>query len=363
MKFSLFATVLAIAILSPSLAFAGKEAGNGGQGVVIEDRVFLLDLVESGLEKDPFFLPGAVGTDQDRRTVQVALGGLNAPIALITAKLAELYAISPSLSRVLVTAMEIYAWRPVHAPLEEIPDREGILDPGAAKFVQLAVRSGRTIRIDRDLWARLDQRNQTALIFHEVIYALMPLTEDSRGLKSQNSVRAREITAYLFSPELHERGLSGLRRILGSSAPLTDFELKTSPSNPEKNLFTEEMVTALLKVTRRTTSYDLVFQWPFRERAPEAVSELCERVADPYLRKSAAELLLDVTFSRVTKSLQFVEYLSPRGPQTALSVEPSETDGLDDWKKLLTLDLKRDPRTPSPAECYDWFRKLVEQAT
>jgi hypothetical protein len=110
----------------------------------------------------------------------------------------------------------------VNRSLVDIKDENSLL--AYERLHQLAIRRNGTIMIDRDLWGRLDDANKTALVIHEVAYALVK-AQDIGGVTVQDSVVAREFTGHLFTDALGRQGRDGLARVVRDQF---NFELRAS---------------------------------------------------------------------------------------------------------------------------------------
>jgi hypothetical protein len=197
-------------------AFANKEAGNGGDAIQIGNKLYLLDLVEAGVEENPQIdLTAQPSEELSKRVNQALPQGF--PKTLVAKKLAEIERINPMMARILLKAIEVYQWKLVNSALIDIADENTELKIPKNKLFQLAIRKSASILVDRALWQKIDDGNKTALVFHEVLYALdKPRNSDlfiayGYPAQYQSSEKAREINGYLFS-ELSSHGQEGLER-------------------------------------------------------------------------------------------------------------------------------------------------------
>lgn len=349
----IFAGVVAILFVS-SAAFGAKEVGNGGQGVLIGRKIVVLDLVESGIE-EPLFsdMPPQRGNEA---RMEEALRGLNAPTALIAQKLQELGAYSPLLSDMLVFAAESYSWRLVSGPLESIPDAGGVFDPGGHRIVQLAVRAGRTVRIDAELWRQMDVRNQAVLILHELIYSLMPLKDAGNGFRSQDAVRAREVNAFLYTEDFRRKSSDKFASVVGDDLALDGY----FTGDPSHRNFQELSLELEFLVLEEGTPPDepierFRIQWIADPEGKGRVAQGCFRSFS--LVNAVRFVRVRASHVRKLKSLQFVDFASPRGLQTAL-LPVACTDPVCERRSLAwALDL---PATAASSGCEDiLFKRLI----
>ncbi len=196
MKLLIFLFMGALALTSAS--YAG-EKGHGGDGIYIDNKLFLLDLVEAGIEED-----AKIGTDVDSGILRQVEGSLDAtryPVRLISAKFTELANVNPKLAFHLLETLKGVTWHLVNSSLINVSDENSALDK---EFVQLAIRRDRRVMIDRSLWAKLDGVNKTALIFHELFYFIQPvefikLPGNVPGKFIQRSTEARIETGRIFT--------------------------------------------------------------------------------------------------------------------------------------------------------------------
>jgi|GEM_PF-5555691 len=201
-------------------AFAGPgTVGNGGDGVEIDGKLYLLDLVEfGGREGDhitPHIDPSIEPRESDLERLS-ALDSLNDSGVVIdkreiAAKLAEIRAVNPGLAEALLRVIGMYEWEYSNYPLVDVGDENTKVN---LPRVQLGIRQRTRIDTAREALLRLQQNNRTAYVFHEIVYALVRptpiVTNGERPLVAQRSSVARQITAYLFSRKLKERGNAGL---------------------------------------------------------------------------------------------------------------------------------------------------------
>lgn len=191
-----------------SISYAGiRDVGNGGAGVLVNDKPYLLDLYEAGMTA-PYFNTRLKGLPQYDQRIQKLAFLSTVEKRLLSQKLTELERISPLLANQLTVGLEIFVWRLLDQDLVEIPERSPI-DLTPLKVVQLANRFGSTIRISQKYWLQMDSGNRVALVLHELLYAYADLTPVGKNTFEQQSAPVREIVGYVFSPELSLRGAQG----------------------------------------------------------------------------------------------------------------------------------------------------------
>lgn len=225
MKLIMIASVLLIS----SFAYAGKEGGNGGNGLLLNGHVYLLDLVQAGLE-EKVFEPTPQCANQPDLTERLArtLDQTRMPLQLISAKICEIKARYPLYARLLLSAIELYDWRFVNTFLNDTDDDDSDVAEAPGQHVQLAVRSERTIRLASRYWPYLSPTHQAALVIHEAVYATSPVVNSDLPLphpkpydqyegvsyyKMQDSRVVRDIVGLFFDGDLRKRNSAQLASV------------------------------------------------------------------------------------------------------------------------------------------------------
>lgn len=158
-------------ILQIPLAFGGA-GGHGGDGIKINGNLYLLDLAEAGVEKNPYFKNITPPEFIIEELVNKFHGHHDIPIDLVATKLAEISLIYPSLARHLLATIVKFDWVWVNHELINVKDEDSSLDYAPESLSQIAIRRGITIRVSQTSWSLLDNGNKAALIIHEAVYAL-----------------------------------------------------------------------------------------------------------------------------------------------------------------------------------------------
>ena len=195
--------LLLFSLLISLSAFSGAGGGNGGDGVYIGEKLYLLDLVEYGIENSVVF-------DEEENTqvsaqVRSTLRADQFPVELISKKLSEIYKVDRLFAYSMIKVLKSFRWNLVSKELINIKDENAAIN---SSFVQLAIRKNRSVMIDKNLWAKLDPANQAALIFHELLYVMVIPTPSATNpaVFWQNSALAREMAGYLMSSDLKKGG-------------------------------------------------------------------------------------------------------------------------------------------------------------
>lgn len=176
----------------PALAVEGHGGGNGGADYVLNGKDYLLDLVEAGVQDDPYFASKVLDPEIEK-LVNEKIGEIASPkvVDLVTAKLTEIHSRYPFLGEVMkytVFTTQIFAPAPGlrHPYLEKSP-----LIYDAKKLKRVAVRQDQTIYLDRKIFDKFSESNQSALFIHEWTSAIIREFKDS--------VDTRKIVGTFFS--------------------------------------------------------------------------------------------------------------------------------------------------------------------
>lgn len=195
-------------ILATTPAIAGNE-GAGGDVAFIDEKPYLLDLVENGFHRDTHF-------DESYRThrkfpvlaemFKNHLGALgNDEVAeLLALKILEVADIDMGPAFAMWSSLMQHRWRMVEHVLVDIPDEDSIFNP-SLPLSQVAIRRHQNIFVSEKVWPQMDANNQAALIFHEVVFSIikpraLTVTIDGKQFLAwrQDSTKVREVIGVLF---------------------------------------------------------------------------------------------------------------------------------------------------------------------
>ncbi len=220
----------------------GTRDGGGGDGIELTfstpglakdmyTKTFLLDLFEYGVHETPVFNKSIAINPAILKRVTNALPELDQNVSsLVAQKLSEIHAYDVVTAAALIKGMEMYTWRLMNAKLVDIEDDDGSdVDIDRKNLVQLAIRNSRTIRLSKPRLVTADNENISALVMHEVIFAMLPpkqIESNSGNYEFQQSKRAREITGYLYSNYFKSKGAKGFHDMIGSDLPTTSPKAK-----------------------------------------------------------------------------------------------------------------------------------------
>lgn len=181
---------LAIAMLFAPLSFADVFIGNGGDGVIVNGEVLTLDLAEEP-RAVYFYTSGCLEPDMENIVLKFLEDKSSREIVL--GKLCSIRPHDPNFVKAFLTTMMFYEWTPVNHPLDNRRD-EGRISPtfSLEQRVQLALRKGRMIQVDRMLFEKMKPLQQAALVFHEIVYAMFNYAHPglNRGFYIRRTVRA-----------------------------------------------------------------------------------------------------------------------------------------------------------------------------
>lgn len=211
--------VISICVFAVGLQAQAWREGNGGDGVRIGTKIYLLDLVESGVEKQSQDVSTSFShTFFDKELNQWAQNQMvSVPQDVLLSKIGEIHRRNPVLSYMLVIALQKLDWTWINTPIKNIED-QGKVQSGVVTVIddpsleQLALRVNQTVYVQSALWSELDARNQAALILHEALFSLVHPKRSPEGL-SMSSPRVRKIVGFLFSKKIQTASLDELLKI------------------------------------------------------------------------------------------------------------------------------------------------------
>lgn len=210
MKLFLSVTFIAMSLLSPPV-WAGDEGASGGDGVLIGDKLYLVDLVEAGVEENPYIdetLQSSKDYEKVLARLQQPLQSLDDALSnrLIALKIVEIAKLSVPMAMTYLQTIEAFQWHLVNHSLIDVKDEDTALNIPLEKLVQLAIRRLHAIKVSKESWKKLNPLHRAALVFHEATYAMTHPDKQwseihHQNLFSQMSPKAREVVGILFSKE------------------------------------------------------------------------------------------------------------------------------------------------------------------
>ncbi|WP_413288828.1 hypothetical protein [Bdellovibrio sp. HCB337] len=330
--------ILALLFVS-SLAQAGiRDVGNGGRGVLINDKPYLLDLYEVGV-----LAPEIDYSLKSHPSYAKALQGLSILNAveteMLAKKLSEIRTYSPVVADRLAAGISMYMWRVLDQELVEIPEASPIVSP--YKQVQLANRLDFTIRLNKKYWDRLDSVNKVALVIHEIFYAYSETVEVTPGIEEQVSIPVRALVGYVFSPELKIRGRDGLANVSGIS---------WAPARLRQDGNIELLRPGLDFIAEKVT-----FGNVSASGDEKYIASQCSQVEKRLKRIGRSEIKFTLSYGTALASISFVDYTSPSGPQKKL--EYDEPIGTQKYYPFAEITFNRG----NIETCSAWIKSQVQK--
>lgn len=184
-------------LLVTSPVFAGDVVGNGGDGVIRNSQLYLLDLVETGRYLNPVVSKTVKPDPAVAARIVTAVGASPAGALILATKLKELETYNLGLSVSMLKAIELHQWLFINDDLANVGDEHSPLDPRT--FLQIGIRQSPVIYVNTSLYAALDDVNEAAFIAHEAIYSLIKPLGDI-----QPSWLVRQIVNQLFSQDFSD---------------------------------------------------------------------------------------------------------------------------------------------------------------
>lgn len=215
-------------------ALAGTRDAGGGTGIMMDGKLIVLDLVEAGVEANPF-VPSLTPS---ANIVKALEQNLRAPqefkdeiIPALAAKLTDIEQEFPMAGMYMAGAYSVYEIKLTNLKLNEIDDTDSAI--GEPK-IQIAERKGSQIWINRQRWSQLDMANKVALMVHEIVYAFQPAPAPAQVVESggtiltrgysytvggtesdgilATSAKARYLTGFFFRPDWHSTWTNELQK-------------------------------------------------------------------------------------------------------------------------------------------------------
>lgn len=314
---------------TPSLM--AHDKGNGGDGVIYGNKVYLFDLIENGVEKHPFFEKGVEPKKEILEALSDKFDERDYPVRLLAQKITEIEKYSKLNAYALMRTLLSLGWKVVNLDLVNIQDEDSVADLSKLKMAQLAVRRDNAVSINARYWRKngrrpvLDEINKVALMLHEAAYALMPVfvkSEVSDEVKvacikaywaervqtqcmkdhspqsySQSSKDAREFVGHIFTPNYGEKdgAFWGLLSVSRAQNILNSFPSRTEYNEDE----------SLYRSTLRVTDYGEMFiykdgfvyhydgyqKYLGKDSLDETLKMLCSKPKDEYNFRGVSEYI------------------------------------------------------------------------
>jgi hypothetical protein len=245
--------ILSIGIsLNIQTTLAGSES-HGGDGVIVGNKIYLLDLYEAGIEESPSINPLFPGTEATIQRLEAVFSDFDVPVEILASKIAEVESLDFQFGRSMLLAIEKINWNLVSGELVEVADENSSIDLKKSNHIQLAIRSGQDVLINRQKWQRLALPHRAALILHEALFALIKVDSEVIATKVdgqktsvtryyQDSRKARSVNGYLFKKALQSNKKEGLYSKLSDNF---EFGFSLNPTEVEKGFIRNSPVLKL----------------------------------------------------------------------------------------------------------------------
>jgi hypothetical protein len=173
--------------------------GNGGEVFLKDNEYYLRDLVEANSHLSPAFNCQTNSHYLDKIDSQF-VEKLNLDKSLLAQKLCDMDSLIPNLSKILITAINAHSWSLITDELGLLPDDGPLLSSDVTRL-QAANRTLYNIRIQQQIWNKINPKHKIALILHEVIFSLLKFncTNPECSLHQQPARIARQITGLAFN--------------------------------------------------------------------------------------------------------------------------------------------------------------------
>lgn len=174
-----------------SCSFAGGfDFSGGGHGVERNGKIYLLDLIEAGVEKQ--FDQSEVAKPLKNSNLSMMLRFpewvADETRVVFIKHLWNIGQFDPILMASIIAIFNYCDWDLSESIAGQIP----IHDSNVLDLKLIAFRHGNNIRVSNSIWGKMDPRNQAALLFHEVILA-------SANEYNESQRDLRKLVALIFS--------------------------------------------------------------------------------------------------------------------------------------------------------------------
>ena len=272
--------ILLTAILSTMVlsgpGFAGDKGGNGGDGILYEGVPYVLDLVEAGVELSPVYNTTLALDKKIVSELKISLESFPEVQTKMSQKLTELNHFREGLGLLIAVSFRLFNYSMVNFDLIDIKDENTLIDSAR---VQLAIRSGRDILLNRRMWSKLNIDHKVALLLHEIIYAYQSLERNNSEKLAQSSVRARKIVGYLFTNDFVKGKNPRYLGALLEYSYLSDLKSESARIIKNENRFTYTdwgvaFRSSLVLKMKQTKEIDVSTVWHFS--SPNDVYKFCK---------------------------------------------------------------------------------------
>lgn len=287
-----------VVVFSLTALASGVSVKGGGSGVDLNDHVVLLDLLESGVDHDPYFGSRSCAGVSFEAISSLALesSGLS---ELVCRKIYDVASLDTALATAMSKTLASLTWVFTDGNLKTI-DADPIIDVSP---VQLAVRNGNRVIINRALFKRMPSTHQAALVIHEIAAALI-------SAEVTSPLPVRTLVGNLFRQDYFSRAghdlLNDLRYFPSrreiiftyegwKHVPLPPDSIETPFSVSEGTLFYPSLTTIWTDAKGKTRSMEAFYAYDQTKSQVDEVLNYCD-----HQRAERRLLQLGVTYLSAT---------------------------------------------------------------
>lgn len=207
--------VISGSLFTSSASWAQIFVGNGGDGFLVKDKVYLRDFDYGSVSATGFFgrwiysQPRSIGLKvspfvSDRLVIPSSLENVGLPQDTLARKLTDLSDNNKLMSLHLMKIINLYDWVFYDQPLPLLEPNDPSLSPlKNAQRVQIAIRQGTKITISKFYWKKMSDVDKVGLILHEALFAFIKpqcLESDSRVCRQSVSYVRRFVANSFMNP-------------------------------------------------------------------------------------------------------------------------------------------------------------------
>lgn len=195
----LLVIICGLIILTSKVLAGPIVIGNGGNGVIKNGQVYLLDLIESSCDEHPFFNSDIKAELQ--QDIEKIFDLHMFPVDLMAIKLTELKQLDKVFAYSILSVAKKLRWSFVNYRLKDTYDPTPIvIEPGA--LAQIGVRVNDNIMVDISYWNMMSPEHKTAFVFHEIFNSYVAFIKNLDGEEVQSGLQVRQLVGLIFSPQL-----------------------------------------------------------------------------------------------------------------------------------------------------------------
>ncbi len=203
---SIFLRMVVVCFLLPNTdAQAGHSHGNGGEGLQIQGRIVLRDMVVDGEYQQPQ-VGFTVDPNISKMSTLFVFEAIGVDTSLLLRKMTDIDANLPGLGIHIYAVLLSYKWE-LQDLLLWLTDDDDVAPQGFQR-IPVAVRGFpflKTISVARGSWLQLTPEDRVGLLIHEAIYALQLPTCVGKNCRQDPEV-TRSITRFLMTVTKENRG-------------------------------------------------------------------------------------------------------------------------------------------------------------